>query len=259
MYKSTIRIAAVGDIHYGKKSAGTIQSLFERVNDEADILVLCGDLTDYGLPEEGELLARELRSAVQIPVVGVLGNHDFESGQQETLKKVMSEGGITILDGDSFEVHGIGFAGVKGFAGGFGRGALGPWGEATIKQFVHEAVEEALKLETALARLRNPHKVAVLHYAPIRETVKGEPAEIYPYLGTSRLEEPLGRYEVTVAFHGHAHSGSPEGRTATGIPIYNVSLPLLRRLKIDQAYKVVEIPLVPPEGEEPGVDLGVVA
>jgi Icc-related predicted phosphoesterase len=145
------------------------------------------------------------------------------------------------LDGDSTEVLGIGFAGVKGFAGGFGRRALGPWGEDTIKKFVHEAVDEALKLESALARLRNDHLIAVLHYAPIQATVEGEPREIYPFLGCSRLEEPLNRYPVTAVFHGHAHHGQPEGRTARNVPVYNVSMSLMRELFPARPFRIFEI------------------
>jgi Icc-related predicted phosphoesterase len=135
----------------------------------------------------------------------------------------------------------VGFAGVKGFAGGFGRRALGPWGEPIIKQFVHEAVNEALKLESALARLRTDKKIVVLHYAPIEGTVEGEPREIYPYLGCSRLEEPLGRYRVTAVLHGHAHNGQPEGRTSTDVPVYNVALPLMRRLTPQQPFRILDI------------------
>jgi Icc-related predicted phosphoesterase len=155
----------------------------------------------------------------------------------------MSEAGVHMLDGDSVELAGVGFAGVKGFCGGFGRGALGAWGEATIKQFVRETLDEALKLESALARLKTPSRIAVLHYAPIRETVEGEPLEIYPFLGSSRLEEPLGRYGVSAVVHGHAHKGSPQGATAAGIPVYNVSLPVLRDAYPDRApYRLLEVP-----------------
>ena len=160
--------------------------------------------------------------------MGVLGNHDYESGAVGEVRKILTEAGIRLLDGETVEVQGIGFAGVKGFAGGFGRGVLGPWGEDAVKRFVHEAVEEALKLESALARLRTPTRIALLHYAPIADTVEGEPREIFPYLGCSRLEEPLSRYPVTAVFHGHAHHGQPEGRTSSGSPVYNVSLPLAR-------------------------------
>jgi Icc-related predicted phosphoesterase len=239
----TVRIAAVSDIHYARTSQGSLQGLFAQITDSADILVLPGDLTDYGLAEEARVLARDLTSSVKIPIVAVLGNHDYEAGEVDELREIFTGAGVHLLDGDSVEVQGVGFAGVKGFAGGFGRGALGPWGEPSIKLFVQEAVNEALKLESALARLTTTHRVAVLHYAPIRETVEGEPVEIFPWLGSSRLEEPLTRFEVTVAFHGHAHKGAPEGRTSTGIPVYNVSLSVLKQHYPDKApFRVFEIP-----------------
>ena len=243
-----VRVAAVSDVHCGKESAGALQPLFAHAAQEADILVMCGDLTDYGLPEEARVLAKELSVVNRMPVVSVLGNHDYESGKEQELCQILSEAGVRVLDGDSFESHGVGFAGVKGFAGGFGRGALGPWGEPIIKQFVHEAVNEALKLETALARLRSPHRIAILHYSPIRETVEGEPPEIFPYLGCSRLEEPLSRYPVFAVVHGHAHNGSLEGRTALGVPVYNVALPLLRKRAPDRPhFRILEIPLGMPD------------
>jgi Icc-related predicted phosphoesterase len=165
---------------------------------------------------------------------------------------------VNVLDGEATEVHGVGFAGVKGFAGGFGRGALGPWGEHATKAFVQEAVEEALKLETALARLRTQKRVALLHYSPIRATVEGEPPEIFAYLGSSRLEEPINRYRVNAVFHGHAHRGTPEGRTSTGVPVHNVSMPLLTRVNPNRPpFLIVEVPrevtdtaaVVEPRGE----------
>jgi Icc-related predicted phosphoesterase len=223
-----VRLAAVSDIHYTKDSHGTMQPLFAQITEVADVLILAGDLTDYGLAEEAKVLAHDLTTTVKIPVVAVLGNHDYESGQEKEVAKIFSDAGVKMLDGDTFETHGIGFAGVRGFCGGFGRTALGAWGEPIIKAFVHEAINEALKLETALARLRTEHRIAVLHYSPVRETVEGEPPEIYPFLGSSRLEEPLTRYEVTAVFHGHAHKGSPEGKTAKGIPVYNVSYHVLK-------------------------------
>jgi Icc-related predicted phosphoesterase len=244
--KQTVRLAAVGDLHYGRESRGTLQPIITAVaRVEADVLLLCGDLTDYGHPEEAVELARELVSGVKIPIVGVLGNHDYEAGHVSEVRKILIESGIRLLDGETAEVHGVGFAGVKGFAGGFGRGVLGPWGEEAVKRFVHEAVEEALKLESALARLRTATRVAVLHYAPIAETVEGEPREIYPYLGCSRLEEPLSRYPVTAVFHGHAHHGKAEGRTSSGSPVYNVSLPLLLAMSPEQPIRVLDVALAP--------------
>ena len=239
----TVRIAAVSDVHYGKHSQGTLQPIFNQIAERADVLVLPGDLTDYGLADEARILARDLTAVVKIPIVAVLGNHDYESDQAEEIAAILTEAGVHVLDGDAVEVHGVGFAGVKGFAGGFGRGTLGPWGERAIKQFVQEAVNEALKLESALARLKNPTRIALLHYSPIRATVEGEPPEIFPWLGSSRLEEPLTRFQVSAVVHGHAHKGSPEGKTATGIPVYNVSLPVLRAAYPDQpAFRIIEVP-----------------
>lgn len=240
--KGVIRLAAVSDIHYGRSSQGSLLPLFTDITESADVLVLAGDLTDYGLAEEAKVLAKDITAAVKIPVVGVLGNHDYEAGQEGEVAKILADAGVRMLDGDTYEVHGIGFAGVRGFCGGFGRGALGAWGEPVIKAFVHEAITEALKLESALARLNTEHRIAIIHYAPIRETVEGEPLEIYPFLGSSRLEEPLSRYDVTAVFHGHAHRGAMEGRTAKGIPVYNVCLPLLREKYPDRpAFRLLEV------------------
>ena len=240
--KKTVRIAAMADIHCTKTSLGAFQWLFSYVAENADVLVLAGDLTDYGLAEEALVLAREITSAARMPIVAVLGNHDYEAERQQELVQILTDGGIKLLDGESFETHGIGFAGVKGFAGGFGRGVLGAWGEPAVKAFVQEAIEEQLKLESALARLRTPNRIAVLHYSPIRGTVENEPPEIFPYLGCSRLEEPLQRYPVTAVFHGHAHNGTPEGHTANGIPVYNVAAPLLRKLEPDKPpFRMIEI------------------
>jgi Icc-related predicted phosphoesterase len=237
-----IRLAAVADLHCTKTSRGSFRGLFERVAEEADVLALCGDLTDYGLPEEAHVLVEEMAAAAKVPTVAVLGNHDFESGLQDEVRRIFTEAGVILLDGDACEIRGVGFAGVKGFGGGFGRGTLGAWGEHAVKVFVQEAIDEALKLESALARLRTPQKIAVLHYAPIRATVEGEPPEIFPFLGCSRLEEPLNRYPATAVLHGHAHTGSPEGRTGGGVPVYNVALPLMRRTFPDRPpFRVIEL------------------
>jgi Icc-related predicted phosphoesterase len=241
--KDVVRIAAIGDLHYSRTATpGTLQPLFAQITEAADVLVIAGDLTDFGLADEARALAREL-SSLKIPAVAVLGNHDCESNQQDEVKRILLDAGVVTLDGDTTEVHGIGFAGVKGFAGGFGRGALGPWGEEIIKRFVHECIEEALKLETALARLRTEHVIAVLHYAPIQETCEGEPREIFPFLGCSRLEEPLTRFPVTAVFHGHAHHGQPEGHTRTHAPVFNVSMTLLRDLWPNRPFRIVEVNL----------------
>jgi len=253
-----LRVAAVGDVHCSKSSQGTLQPLFARAAERADVLVLCGDLTDYGLADEARVLAREL-SGIKMPVLGVLGNHDFESGHAEEVCAILGEAGVRVLDGEGVEIQGVGFAGVKGFAGGFGSRALQSWGEPVLKSFVREAVEEALKLEAALARLRTAQRVAVLHYSPIRATVENEPDEIMPFLGSSRLEEPINRYGAALVVHGHAHHGAPEGRTSTGVPVFNVALPVLKALFADQPpFRVFEIPVdagppitSPPSGPAP--------
>lgn len=240
-----VRIAALSDTHVTKTSRGHLAPIVQQAAQAADVLLICGDLTDYGTVEEAHVLVRELAS-VQVPILAVLGNHDFESGHAAEVAAILSEAGVKVLDGEAVEVHGVAFAGIKGFCGGFGRHALGPWGESAIKGFVREVLDEALKLEAALARLRTPQRIAVLHYAPIAATVEGEPLEIYPFLGTSRLEEPLIRYPVAAVFHGHAHRGSPEGRLANGTPVYNVALPLLRRLAPDGPwFRTLELPVDP--------------
>jgi Icc-related predicted phosphoesterase len=239
--EETVRVAAVGDLHFSKHAPGPSPQMFSQIARAADVLALAGDLTDTGLPEEAQALARLLTQSIAIPVVAVLGNHDYESGREEEIRGILTEAGITVLDGEAHEVHGVGFAGVKGFAGGFGRGTLGPWGERVIKAYVQEAVSEALKLEAALARLRTRHRVALLHYSPVAATVEGEPREIYPFLGCSRLEEPINRYPVTAVFHGHAHNGVLEGTTSSGVTVYNVSLPLLQRLQPNEPFRVLTL------------------
>jgi len=225
-----------------------LSPLLRSVNEVADFLLLCGDLTDYGLPEEAHILVGELAEAVKIPIVAVLGNHDFESGQSVEVCRILTEAGIKVLDGEAHEVQGTGIAGAKGFAGGFGRATLGAWGEPATKRFVQEAIDEAMKFEGALARLRTTQRIAMLHYAPIKGTVEGEPLEIYSYLGTSRLEEPLNRHPVNMVFHGHAHHGALEGRTSTGIPVFNVAMPLLMRTFPNRPpFRVFEIPASPGE------------
>ena len=236
-----VRFAAVGDLHCKKDSAGAFRELFAQASDAADALLLCGDLTDYGLPEEARVLAGEL-AAAKVPIVAVLGNHDFESDAQNDVCKILADAGVQLLDGEACEVHGVGIAGVKGFAGGYGRATLGSWGERSTKAFVNEAIQEALKLEAALAKLRTPERLALLHYSPIEATVQGEPIEIFAFLGTSRLEEPLIRYPVSTVLHGHAHRGSPEGKTVNGTPVYNVALPLLRRaFPQTRPFRVIEL------------------
>ncbi len=251
-----VRIAAVADIHCTRNSQGAFQSLFAQIAASADILVIGGDVTAYGLPEEARVLARELTVAAKMPIVGVLGNHEYESDKQEEVSRILIDAGVRILDGEACEIDGVGFAGVKGFGGGFDRRSLEPWGETTMKRFVHEAVEEVLKLGSALSRLRTMHRIAILHYSPIRATVEGEPLEIFPFLGSSRLEEPLNRYTLAAVFHGHAHNGQPEGRTSVGVPVYNVAMSLLERYFPGKPpFRILEIPSVPRPEPPPAADV----
>ena len=242
MAEQRLRIAAMADLHYVKHSRGSLHDLFADISTKADVLILCGDLTDYGLAEEAEELVADLRTAVRVPIIGVLGNHDFESGQAELVRDVLERGGVIMLDGECTEVMGVGFAGVCGFGGGFGRRMLNAWGEPLIKQFVKEAIDQTLRLEQGLTKLQTEKKIAVLHYSPIRATVAGEDPEIYPFLGSSRLEEPINRFRVTAVFHGHAHNGGLEGITSTGIPVYNVSAPVLQKHLSNQArYRIINV------------------
>src|SRR5258708_4340902 len=255
-----LRIAAVGDLHGNKDSTDHLRPIFSERSEQADVLVLCGDLTDWGLPEEAHLLIKELAPALKIPVLAVLGNHDFESGKQDEVRRILVKAGVHVLDGEALEIKDIGFVGVKGFGGGFGQRALQPWGEVPIKRFVQEAVDESLKLESALAKLRVNQRVALLHYSPSVSTVQGEPAEIYAFLGSSRLEEPLNRYGVQTIFHGHAHYGTPEGRTQQGATIYNVAMPLLQRHFPDRLpFRVIHLPKAlapsPLQGTAPQADV----
>jgi Icc-related predicted phosphoesterase len=235
-------VAATADVHYGKHSRGSLADAFAEVSRSADVLLLCGDLTDYGLAEEAEQLVADLHAALRIPALAVLGNHDFESNQADQISRVLDAAGVIMLDGAAHEIGDVGFAGVCGFGGGFGRRMLNAWGEPLIKDFVQEAIDHALRLEQAVAKLQTEKKVAVLHYAPIRTTVQGEDPEIFPFLGSSRLEEPINRLRVDVVFHGHAHNGTAEGTTATGVPVYNVSLPLWRKSGAQTSpFRIIEI------------------
>jgi uncharacterized protein len=235
-----MRIAAIADIHFSPQSYDRIREPMQRVRDEADVLVIAGDLTNFGKPEEiSSLLNAIVR--LRIPTVAVLGNHDYESGKAEELMKLLSNEGVKVLDGSSYERDGVGFAGAKGFHGGFGRGVLTPFGEPEVKQFVQASIDETLKLERALSMLRTEKRVIVTHYSPVPDTVKGEPAEIFPYLGTSRLAEIIDRHGATIAFHGHAHHGAPDGKTVAGVPVHNVALQLNLQQDPTRPYRVFEV------------------
>jgi Icc-related predicted phosphoesterase len=235
-----MKIAATADLHFSPQSYDRIREPFNRVREEADVLVIAGDLTNYGKPEEMHSLLNAL-VRLRIPIIAVLGNHDYESGQEQELMRMMTTEGIKVLDGSSYERDGVGFAGTKGFVGGFGRGVLTAFGEKEIKSFVQASIDETMKLERALSMLRTEKIVIVTHYAPISETVKGEPVEIWPYLGSSRLAEVIDRHGAALAVHGHAHHGQPNGKTTAGVPVHNVALSLLMAQEPAKPYRVFEI------------------
>jgi len=239
--QDSVRVAAIGDLHVHQTSTENLQGLFDRISQNADVLALCGDLTNLGLPLEAERLANDLRSC-RIPVVAVLGNHDYQSGRADELKQILRSGKVVVLEEtETFEIKGVGFAGAKGFCGGFDKHMLAPFGEEPIKHFVNEAVSESLKLEVGLNSLRTDKIVVVLHYAPIPGTVVGEPPEIYPFLGSSRLAETIDHFDVNVVFHGHAHHGCYAGKTVKGIPVYNCCMQLLQKINPEQPYALIEV------------------
>jgi Icc-related predicted phosphoesterase len=235
------RLAAAGDLHCREDQHGRFRDLVKAVNDEAEGLVLCGDLTDRGLVDEAKTLAEAL-ALLRVPCAAVLGNHDYEAGHQHEIVRVLREVKVAVLDGEyAIFDRRLGVAGVKGFGCGFGRGTLQAFGEPVVKAFVQEAVNEALKLEAALGQIDTPHRVVIMHYAPVQDTTEGEALDIRPFLGTSRLAMPVDAFGAQAVFHGHAHHGKLEGRTPRGVPVYNVAMPLLRRLLDDQRYRVVEV------------------
>ncbi|MDP8993799.1 MAG: metallophosphoesterase [Pseudomonadota bacterium] len=217
----TITLAAIGDLHVSEHQEHDFRDTFAEMSEAADVAALTGDLTNFGKASEAEILADELR-ALTIPTVAVLGNHDIEAGQTAEVVRILEQAGVTVLDEEAVVIEGVGFAGVKGFLGGFGRGELGAFGEQAIKDFVDVAIDEARKLENALRSLRTDRAVAVLHYAPVVDTVEGEPLEIYPFLGSSRLANAVDRFDnVKAVVHGHAHRGRYRGATPRGVPVYN--------------------------------------
>ncbi|HEX2077905.1 MAG TPA: metallophosphoesterase [Longimicrobium sp.] len=252
-----VRVAAVGDFHCGEKDGGLYREQFARVNDEADVLLLAGDLTRRGTPAEIDVVVKELAD-VRIPILAVLGNHDHESGQPEKVNEALRARGVHLLEEAPFELNDhVGFAGAKGYMGGFGRYTLTAFGEGETKTFVGTTLEEVQKLEYALRRLSTPIRVVLLHYSPIVDTVMGEPEQIFPFLGNDRLVEPIDRFKAAVVFHGHAHHGTFAGKTPGGVPVFNVSMVRVREDAKAELFYVHEIPL-PPGGlrtePEPGVE-----
>jgi hypothetical protein len=235
-----VRIAATADLHFSPQSYAKLKDQFERVRDESDVLVLAGDLTNYGQPAEMEPLLNVL-VRLRVPTVVVLGNHDYESGKEEELTRMIVAAGVKLLDGSAYERDGVGFAGTKGFVGGFGRGVLTAFGEREIKDFVRASIDEALKLERGMSQLRAKKRVVVLHYSPIAETVQGETPEIFPFMGTSRLAEVVDRHGADLVVHGHAHHGKLEGHTTSGVPVHNVAISLLQAQQPSLVYKVFDL------------------
>jgi Icc-related predicted phosphoesterase len=234
-------VAAAADLHCREEHHGRFRKFIQHVNASADVLLLCGDLTDRGMPGEAKTLAEEL-SGLRLPCAAVLGNHDFEHGAAENICAELARVGVHCLDGDHviFEKV-LGVAGVKGFGGGYGSGTLQAFGESLIKGFVQEGVNESLKLEAALSQLDTPKKVAIMHYSPVLDTLEGEGVEIRPFLGTSRLAAPIDQFGAQAVFHGHAHHGATTGKTPGGVPVYNVAMPLLAKLTPDQRFALVEL------------------
>jgi len=237
----SLRVAAIGDLHVQDAHVQPYRQLFQQMSEAADVIVLCGDLTNYGKPSEAEVLASDLHAAT-VPVVAVLGNHDHEAGCVEEVKVKLAQAGARILDGgEAFEIQGVGFAGCMGAMGGFGRGMLSSFGEPSVKTFVQSCLDETMKLETGLRMLRTERAVAVLHYAPITGTLEGEPLEIFPFLGNSRLAETIDRYpNVKACVHGHAHRGMFAGATPAGVPVYNCARPVLANAS-DRGFALFEV------------------
>jgi Icc-related predicted phosphoesterase len=226
-----IRLAAVADIHVKTADKGKWSDYFKEVSKQADILLIGGDLTDTGDEAEAHILADELKLCT-IPVVAVLGNHDYEKGRQKLIRQIVQNERVHVLDGEAIVIENIGVAGIKGFGGGFDDQMLTMFGEDAMKDFVKEAVNEALGLDRALTRLdhenENLKKIVLMHYAPIKATVIGEQEQVFPFLGCSRLAEPLIRRQIVAVFHGHAHRGTLEGEVG-GLKVYNVARPILQK------------------------------
>jgi hypothetical protein len=217
-----------------------------QVAEQADVLLLCGDLTDYGTVEEARVLVKELAGA-RLPTVAILGNHDYESGTPRSSSTRCARLASWCSMASRTRCTASGFAGVKGFCGGFGRAVLGAWGEGAVKAFVQEAVHETLKLETALARLRTRQKIALLHYAPIRATVEGEPVEIFPWLGCGRTRSRSCATTSRRCFTATRTTAPPRDGSPMARPCYNVALPLMRQVYPDQL--PVRIITVDPDAE----------
>jgi Icc-related predicted phosphoesterase len=226
-----IRIAAVGDIHYDRKSQGRLSKYNKKLAECADLLLIAGDLTQVGTPEEVSVLADDLKGA-PVPVVAILGNHDYQSNQQGQVIEILTQAGVTVLDGSSvvLNVRGqtIGIVGLKGFGGGFVGACGSDFGEPEMKNFIRFTKSQADILRHGLEGLDTDYKIALMHYSPCEETLLGEKKEIYPFLGSYLLAEAIDAGGADIAFHGHAHHGVEKGVTPGGVPVRNVALPVIR-------------------------------
>jgi Icc-related predicted phosphoesterase len=233
---ATVRIAAFGDVHCGRDSAGTVRPALESLSAHADVLLLAGDLTKRGIPDEAAVLAAELRD-LELPMVAVLGNHDYHDDKHELVVDALADAGVQVLDGTNvtLQVNGVsvGVAGVKGFGGGFAGASGSDFGEREMKAFMRHSKSVAADLEKALLGLDTDIKVALMHYSPVEETLQGERLEIYPFLGSYFLAEAVDHGGAQLALHGHAHGGSEKGLTPGGVHVRNVAIPVIK-----QAYRV---------------------
>ncbi len=230
-----IRVAAVGDIHYGVGERGVLSSHLEELRKEADLLLIAGDLTRHGEPEEAQVLAGEL-TELEIPTIAVLGNHDYHQDRQGEVTAVLREAGVCVLEGTArtIQLDGIrvGVAGAKGFGGGFAGACVTEFGEPETKAFAHHSVVAAEQISAGLEEVAGSEvdmRIALLHYSPIEQTLVGEPLQLWPFLGNYLLAEAVDRLGADLVLHGHAHAGSRAGATPKGIPVWNVAQPVIRR------------------------------
>jgi Icc-related predicted phosphoesterase len=227
-----MRIAAVGDLHVGNDTDGEVAASFEGIEQQADVLLLAGDLTTHGDPAQAARLAYEL-SGVGIPIVGVLGNHDHHSGSPEGVRRQLEAGGVIVLEREKIELtiggERIGIVGAKGFGGGFAGACATDFGEEEMKAFVRVTERVAKDVENLLDELTSELRILLLHYAPVRDTLFGEPPEIYPFLGSYLFAEAADRAGADLILHGHAHRGTEQGTTAGGIPVRNVAKAVIRK------------------------------
>ena len=228
-----IRIAAVGDVHYDRQRKERFYSQFKLLSEKADLFVIAGDLTQSGALEEAQALAEDLRGA-SIPVIAVLGNHDYHRDQEKEIAQALQKVGVTVLDGNCarFEIRGktVGIVGIKGFGGGFAGACVTEFGEPETKAFAHFSKEQADRLRQGFLSLKTDYKFALLHYSPIETTLFGEKKEIYPFLGSYLLAEVIDEFKADGVFHGHAHLGTERGSTPGGVPVRNVALTVIRHV-----------------------------